>query len=160
MQSACRRLDTRRIRATGWAARGYANLSPIGQNVGGVEFLDTNVSRFDTRSGASLNFVDDSSGNERRDLVGYLQIANLKADDFQKNTLAVLADIAENHRYRNVPQHDDPLLRIMAESINPEEEMIIGISEVSLAYASGYDILRFRIKMPRALRSTLPHVSC
>lgn len=52
----------------------------------------------------------------------------LAADDFEKNALAVLADIAENHRYRNVPQHDGRLLRIMAESMNAKHVVELGTS--------------------------------
>lgn len=40
------------IRASDWGARGYANRSQTGQDVGSVEFVDTDVGRFDTFGGS------------------------------------------------------------------------------------------------------------
>ena len=57
-----------------------------------------------------------------------LEKGPLAADEFEKNALAVLADIAENLRYRNVPQHDGRLLRIMAESMNAKHVVELGTS--------------------------------
>ena len=52
----------------------------------------------------------------------------LAADDFEKNALAVLADILEKERFRNVPQHDGRLLRIMTESMGAKNVVEIGTS--------------------------------
>ncbi len=50
------------------------------------------------------------------------------ADDFEKKALAVLADIAQNQRFRNVPQHDGRLLRIMAHSLDAKHIVELGTS--------------------------------
>ena len=52
----------------------------------------------------------------------------LAADDFEKNALAVLAGILEKERFRNVPQHDGRLLRIMTESMGAKNVVEIGTS--------------------------------
>ena len=49
-------------------------------------------------------------------------------DDFEKKALAVLDDIAANQRFRNVPQHDGRLLRIMAQSIGAKHVVELGTS--------------------------------
>lgn len=49
-------------------------------------------------------------------------------DDFEKNALAVLTDIAANERYRNVPEHDGRLLRIMAQSSDAKHVVELGTS--------------------------------
>jgi predicted O-methyltransferase YrrM len=49
-------------------------------------------------------------------------------DDFEKTALAVLDDIAANQRFRNVPQHDGRLLRIMAQSIGAKHVVELGTS--------------------------------
>ncbi len=57
-----------------------------------------------------------------------LEKGPLAADDFEKNALAVLADIAANERFRNVPQHDGRLLRIMTQSLNAKHVVELGTS--------------------------------
>ena len=57
-----------------------------------------------------------------------LEKSPLAANDFEKNALAVLADIAANQRFRNVPQHDGRLLRIIAQSINAKHVIELGTS--------------------------------
>lgn len=57
-----------------------------------------------------------------------LEKGPLAADDFEKNALAVLADIAANERFRNVPQHDGRLLRIMAQSMGAKHVVELGTS--------------------------------
>jgi len=57
-----------------------------------------------------------------------LEKGPLAADDFEKNALAVLASIMENQRYRNVPQHDGRLLRILAETTGAKNVVELGTS--------------------------------
>ena len=57
-----------------------------------------------------------------------LEKGPLAADDFEKNALAVLSSIQENQSYRNVPQHDGRLLRIMAESTGAKNVVELGTS--------------------------------
>ncbi len=57
-----------------------------------------------------------------------LEKGPLGADDFEKNALAVLSSIMENQRYRNVPQHDGRLLRIMAETTGAKNIVELGTS--------------------------------
>lgn len=57
-----------------------------------------------------------------------LEKGPLAGSDFEKNALAVLADLAANQRYRNVPQHDGRLLRIMAQSIGAKHVVEFGTS--------------------------------
>ena len=57
-----------------------------------------------------------------------LEKGPLAANDFEKNALAVLEAIMENERYRNVPQHDGRLLRIMAETMGAKNVIEIGTS--------------------------------
>jgi predicted O-methyltransferase YrrM len=52
----------------------------------------------------------------------------LAVDEFERNALAVLADIAENQRFRNVPQHDGRLLRIMTQSLGAKHVVELGTS--------------------------------
>jgi predicted O-methyltransferase YrrM len=49
-------------------------------------------------------------------------------DDFERNALAVLDHIEASERFRNVPQHDGRLLRIMAQSINAKHVVELGTS--------------------------------
>ncbi|TWT68312.1 O-methyltransferase [Crateriforma conspicua] len=49
-------------------------------------------------------------------------------DDFERNALSVLDDIGKNQRFRNVPQHDGRLLRIMTQSINAQHVVELGTS--------------------------------
>jgi len=72
-----------------------------------------------------------SAGAQQRGrLEGDVQLEKgpLAANDFEKNALAVLGKIMENERYRNVPQHDGRLLRIMAESMVAKNVVEIGSS--------------------------------
>ncbi len=57
-----------------------------------------------------------------------LEKGPLAGDEFEKNALSVLSDIAANQRYRNVPQHDGRLLRILAESIGAKKVVELGTS--------------------------------
>ena len=57
-----------------------------------------------------------------------LERGPLAADDFEKNALAVLAGILEGERFRNVPQHDGRLLRIMTETMGAKQVVEIGTS--------------------------------
>ena len=57
-----------------------------------------------------------------------LERGPVAVDDFEKNALAVLDDIAANQSFRNVPQHDGRLLRIMAKSIGAKRVVELGTS--------------------------------
>lgn len=57
-----------------------------------------------------------------------LEKGPLGANDFEKNAFNVLAKIQENQRYRNVPQHDGRLLRILAESMGAKNVIELGTS--------------------------------
>ena len=57
-----------------------------------------------------------------------LEKGPLAAGDFEKNALAVLSDILANQRFRNVPQHDGRLLRIMTQSMGAKNVVEIGAS--------------------------------
>lgn len=57
-----------------------------------------------------------------------LEKGPIAVDEFEKNALAVLDDIAANQRFRNVPQHDGRLLRIMAQSIGAKHAVELGTS--------------------------------
>jgi caffeoyl-CoA O-methyltransferase len=57
-----------------------------------------------------------------------LEKGPVPVDDFEKKALAVLDDIAANQRFRNVPQHDGRLLRIMAQSIGAKHVVELGTS--------------------------------
>lgn len=57
-----------------------------------------------------------------------LEKSPLAVDDFEKNALVVLADIAANERFRNVPQHDGRLLRIMTQSMGAKHVVEVGTS--------------------------------
>lgn len=57
-----------------------------------------------------------------------LEKGPLAADEFEKNALAVLSDIAANERFRNVPEHDGRLLRIMAQSVGAKHVVELGAS--------------------------------
>ncbi|MCA9265366.1 MAG: class I SAM-dependent methyltransferase [Planctomycetales bacterium] len=79
-----------------------------------------------------LSVVSDAQaqrgGAER--LPGDVQLEKgpLAADDFEKNAIAVLDDIAANQPFRNVPQHDGRLLRIMARSMGAKHVVELGTS--------------------------------
>ena len=57
-----------------------------------------------------------------------LEKGPLAADEFEKNALAVLADIMQNERFRNVPMHDGRLLRILTETMGAKKVVEIGTS--------------------------------
>lgn len=57
-----------------------------------------------------------------------LEKGPVAADDFEKNALAVLADIDANERYLNVPQHDGRLLRILARAMDAKHVVEVGTS--------------------------------
>ena len=57
-----------------------------------------------------------------------LEKAPLAANDFEKNALDVLIQIQGSQRYRNVPQHDGRLLRILAESMGAKNVIELGTS--------------------------------
>lgn len=57
-----------------------------------------------------------------------LEKAPVPLDEFEKNVMAVLADVEANERFRNVPQHDGRLLRIMAQSMGAKHVVELGTS--------------------------------
>ncbi|QDU59511.1 Putative O-methyltransferase [Planctomycetes bacterium Pan216] len=57
-----------------------------------------------------------------------LEKGPLAANDFEKNALVVLEDIAANQRFRNVPEHDGRLLRILAQSTGAKHIVELGTS--------------------------------
>ncbi len=57
-----------------------------------------------------------------------LEKSPVPLDDFEKNVLAVLADIHANQRHLNVPEHDGRLLRIMAKSMGAKQVVELGTS--------------------------------
>jgi caffeoyl-CoA O-methyltransferase len=57
-----------------------------------------------------------------------LERGPLAADNFEKNALAVLSSIRANQSYRNVPEHDGRLLRIMAASMGAKNVVELGSS--------------------------------
>lgn len=57
-----------------------------------------------------------------------LEKAPLAADSFEQQALEVLADIAANEQFRNVPQHDGRLLRILTLSMNAQHVVEVGTS--------------------------------
>ena len=57
-----------------------------------------------------------------------LEKGPVSVDEFEKNALAVLKFIEANERFRNVPQHDGRLLRIMAQSIGAKRVVELGTS--------------------------------
>jgi predicted O-methyltransferase YrrM len=57
-----------------------------------------------------------------------LEKGPLPADDFEKNALAVLEDIATNEQFRNVPRHDGRLLRILAHAVDAKHVVELGTS--------------------------------
>ena len=78
-----------------------------------------------------------------------LEKAPLAASDFEKTALAVLDDIAANQRYRNVPQNDGRLLRIMAQSIGAKHVIELGTS-------TGYSGIWFAWRCRRREASSRP----
>ena len=78
----------------------------------------------------TTTFAGFADAQQRGRLPGDVELEKgpLAADDFEKNALAVLANIAENQRYRNVPQHDGRLLRILAGSIGAKNVVELGTS--------------------------------
>jgi len=72
-----------------------------------------------------------------------LEKAPLAASEFEKNALAVLADTAANEQFRNVPEHDGRLLRIMTQAMNAKHVVELGSS-------TGYSGIWFGL----ALKST------
>jgi predicted O-methyltransferase YrrM len=57
-----------------------------------------------------------------------LERAPLAADEFERHALAVLDDILANQRFRNVPQHDGRLLRILTQSAGAKHVVELGTS--------------------------------
>lgn len=57
-----------------------------------------------------------------------LEKGPLAADDFERQALAVLENIRANEQFRNVPEHDGRLLRIMTQSINAQHVVEVGTS--------------------------------
>lgn len=52
----------------------------------------------------------------------------LAANDFEQNALKVLAHIAEHQQFRNVPEHDGRLLRIMTQAMDAKHVVELGTS--------------------------------
>jgi predicted O-methyltransferase YrrM len=69
-----------------------------------------------------------------------LEKAPLAADDFERNALTVLSDIAANERFRNVPEHDGRLLRILTRSLNAKHVVELGTS-------TGYSAIWFGLAL-------------
>lgn len=57
-----------------------------------------------------------------------LEKGPLADDDYEKKALDILSDIAANQRFRNVPQHDGRLLRIVTQSIGAKHVVELGTS--------------------------------
>ena len=76
----------------------------------------------------ATNVVNAQRGGGRLPGDVELEKSPLAVDDFEKNALAVLDDIRANQRFRNVPQHDGRLLRIMAQSIGAKHVVELGTS--------------------------------
>ena len=57
-----------------------------------------------------------------------LEKSPLAVDEFEKKALAVLADISANERFRNVPEHDGRLLRIMTQAMGAKHVIELGTS--------------------------------
>ncbi len=57
-----------------------------------------------------------------------LEKGPLAASDFEKQALAVLEDIAKNEQFRNVPEHDGRLLRILTHAMNAQHVVEVGTS--------------------------------
>ncbi|MFH5804365.1 O-methyltransferase [Alienimonas sp. DA493] len=57
-----------------------------------------------------------------------LEKGPLAADEFEKNALAVIADVAANQAFRNVPEHDGRLLRIFARCCEAQHVVELGTS--------------------------------
>lgn len=57
-----------------------------------------------------------------------LEKGPLAADDFEQQALSVLADIAQNEQFRNVPEHDGRLLRILTRAANAKHVVELGTS--------------------------------
>lgn len=82
-------------------------------------------------------------GNDRSPGDVELEQGPLAGDEFEKKALAVLADTAANEQFRNVPEHDGRLLRIIALAMNAQHVVELGTS-------TGYSGLWFGL----ALKST------
>ena len=74
--------------------------------------------------------IPDCAAQQRGRLQGDVQLEKgpLAANEFEKNALSVLEDIANNQRFRNVPMHDGRLLRIMTHGINAQHVVELGTS--------------------------------
>lgn len=57
-----------------------------------------------------------------------LEKGPLAADDFETKALEVLAHTAVNEQFRNVPEHDGRLLRILTQSLNAQHVVELGTS--------------------------------
>ena len=57
-----------------------------------------------------------------------LEKGPLAANEFEKNALSVLEYIAANQQFRNVPQHDGRLLRIMTQAMDAKHVVELGTS--------------------------------
>ena len=57
-----------------------------------------------------------------------LEKPSVSQNENEKKVLGILADILQNQRYRNVPQNDGRLLRLLTESMNAKNVIEIGTS--------------------------------
>ncbi|WP_146115798.1 MULTISPECIES: O-methyltransferase [Pirellulaceae] len=57
-----------------------------------------------------------------------LEKSPLAANAFEKKALSVLEDVYQNQRFRNVPQHDGRLLRILTQSLGAKHVVELGSS--------------------------------
>jgi len=77
-----------------------------------------------------VTFACSAGAQQRGRLEGDVKLEKgpLAANDFEKNAHAVLDKIMKTERFRNVPQHDGRLLRIMVEAMAAKNVVEIGTS--------------------------------
>lgn len=78
----------------------------------------------------AVAFAQSGSAGETKRLSDDVELEKepLASNDFEQNALEVLADIANNQQYRNVPQHDGRLLRILTQSLAAKHVVELGAS--------------------------------
>jgi predicted O-methyltransferase YrrM len=108
-----------------------------------------------TSTGIAQRQVGPDLGRDPGDVE--LERGPVPVDEFEKNALAVLAEIAAKQPFRNVPEHDGRLLRIMAQSMGAKQVVELGtstgISGIWLGLAlkdTGGKLTTYEIDAPRA----------
>jgi len=71
-----------------------------------------------------------------------LEKPSVAQNENEKKVLGILADILKNQRYRNVPQNDGRLLRLLTESMNAKNIVEIGTS-------TGYSAIWFGLALQK-----------